>query len=247
MAEEAYIGISMGVLLVLLGFWVRRYPDMLSTFSMMSEEDKKNVDLESAGKTACIWLAVMGIASVVMSCGLSLAGFPGEGLAAMVVVVCAGAVILTVKLRKYDRSRSARKWNMLLAGFLGVFTVMVAVLLVRASRPNGVDISDGKLSFSGQYGMAVKISDIRSVTLEDSLPEIEARTNGVGMGNVQKGHFRLSGLGKCRLFVNLKYTPYLHIVTWSGENIFFNSRDPELTRSIYGRLVELMSWPEKNP
>lgn len=57
MAEEAYIGISMGVLLVLLGFWVRRYPDMLSTFSMMSEEDKKNVDLESAGKTACIWLS----------------------------------------------------------------------------------------------------------------------------------------------------------------------------------------------
>lgn len=46
--------------------------------------------------------------------------------------------------------------------------------------------------------MTLKASDIRRVELRDSLPDIEMRTNGIGMGNIQKGHFLLKDIGVCR-------------------------------------------------
>ena len=75
----------------------------------------------------------------------------------------------------------------------------------------------------------------------DCLPEIEARTNGIGMEYVQKGNFRLEGIGACRLYVNLKYSPFVHIVTAGAGHIFFNTEDSVMTKELYDRIrLEIM-------
>ena len=81
--------------------------------------------------------------------------------------------------------------------------------------------------------MTVDRGSIRSVQLLDSLPEIEVRTNGIGMGNIQKGHFRIEGFGSCRLYVDLKYPPFVLLGLDTGENIIFNTLDPDETESLY--------------
>ena len=41
-----------------------------------------------------------------------------------------------------------------------------------------------------------------------------------------------------QLYLNLKYSPYVHIVTASGEHIFFNTKDPSQTKDLQASLAE---------
>lgn len=114
----------------------------------------------------------------------------------------------------------------------------IAVLTLSLMKPNDIEVTSESLRISGNYGIEVRLDDIRSAELVDSLPKIKFRTNGIGAGNIQIGHFRMQGIGKCRLYLNLKYSPYVHIVTASGEHIFFNTKDPSKTRELQASLTD---------
>lgn len=114
----------------------------------------------------------------------------------------------------------------------------IAILAVSLMKPNDIEVTSECLRISGNYGIEVRLDDIRSAELVDSLPKIELRTNGIGAGNIQVGHFRMQGIGKCRLYLNRKYTPYVHIVTASGEHIFFNTEDPARTGELQASLAD---------
>ena len=79
----------------------------------------------------------------------------------------------------------------------------------------------------------VSIDEIQSCEMLEKMPEITLRTNGIGLPNVRIGHFRVSGIGKCRLYINLKYPPFVHVTTVSGKHIFFNTKDPEVTAGLF--------------
>ena len=96
---------------------------------------------------------------------------------------------------------------------LGLVAVGIAIALWGASRPNRIELNGESLTIKGNYSHTIAIDDIESVVLADKLPEIVLRTNGIGFRHIKVGHFRLKGTGKCRLYVNLRYPPYVHIVT----------------------------------
>lgn len=120
---------------------------------------------------------------------------------------------------------------------LGLIAAGIAVTLWGSSRPNRIEADGEKLSIRGNYSHTIAICDIESVVLADKLPEIVLRTNGIGFRHIKVGHFRLKGTGKCRLYVNLIYPPYVHIVTVTGEHVFFNTPDPDYTMELYNTLI----------
>ena len=120
---------------------------------------------------------------------------------------------------------------------LGLVAVGIAIALWGASRPNRIELNGESLTIKGNYSHTIAICDIESVVLADKLPEIVLRTNGIGFRHIKVGHFRLKGTGKCRLYVNLRYPPYIHIVTVTGEHVFFNTPDPDYTRELYNTLI----------
>ncbi len=67
----------------------------------------------------------------------------------------------------------------------------------------------------------------------ETLPRIEARTNGSALGSYLKGHFRTKEYGPVKLFVDAKTPPFVYLK--SGEEVvIFNLADPEQTITVYG-------------
>ena len=109
----------------------------------------------------------------------------------------------------------------------------------------------GDYRFAGLYNnLALALSDtgdyknaeayfMEAMSIMETLPEIELRTNGIGMGNIQTGHFRLEGTGPCRLYVNLRFSPFVQLVLDDGEIIIFNTSEKDRTMELYESCVEL--------
>lgn len=129
-------------------------------------------------------------------------------------------------------------------GFTAGTLLLVAglvLIIVSSLRPNRIQVTSDSLVITGSYKYSVKLGEIRSVERLDSLPKIKLRTNGIGWPNIKIGHFRVEGIGKCRLYVNQKFPPYVHIVTSAGEHIIFNTKDPENTESLFFSLSAAVS------
>lgn len=136
--------------------------------------------------------------------------------------------------------------NMSAGIILGIVMIFagIVVMLVSISRPNRIEICDGSLVISGSYPMTVTPDGIKTAELLDSLPKITIRTNGFALGNSMTGHFRMKGIGACRLYLKMNRPPFVHVVTSGGKHIFFNTEDPTRTRELFEALNQSKASPE---
>lgn len=238
--DGVYIGLLTGGVIVLSGLLLLWRPDLMSPFIFMSKAELDKVDLKPAGKKACIVLVVTGVICAAANWFLSVSGHADAGIVVMVLSIVIGGIVLLLLTRKYDRNTSAWRYRFTII-FMALFFFVVGAMLLWRSRPNVIEVNEGKVVISGNYGIEIPLDEIRMVEMLDCLPEIEARTNGIGMEYVQKGNFRLEGIGACRLYVNLKYSPFVHIVTAGAGHIFFNTEDSVMTKELYDRIrLEIM-------
>ena len=228
-----YIGLIIAVLLVAAGLVAMKWPGLISFYSLMTPQEREKVDMKkAAGKSSAVIMAVTGLACAVLYYVPYFMGHPALALALCIVAMMAGVIVLTAVLRKYDHNTQRKKANVHII-VVAVFMVAICIMLWSWSRPVRIAVTEDEIEISGSYGVTVARSSIRSVQLLDSLPEIEVRTNGIGMGNIQKGHFRIEGFGSCRLYVDLKYPPFVLLGLDTGEIIIFNTKNPSETESLY--------------
>ncbi len=117
---------------------------------------------------------------------------------------------------------------------LGIILVLLILLfIIYVAQPTKLTINNGLLRISGFYGKTIDMKRIENVWLSDSIPTILLRTNGLGLGPLKKGYFRVKGLGKCTLYLNGIYNPYLFIKTIDGEIIIWNNKDGEYLYEVY--------------
>jgi hypothetical protein len=119
---------------------------------------------------------------------------------------------------------------------LGINAVIVPAILwsVHAGlQPPAVTISPTMFSVhDGFYGADVPIAGIQEISLQDGIPRVMRRTNGLAAGNVLRGNFNLEVLGPGKLFINLGVPPYL-VVKSPGSLVIVNFADPQRTRAVY--------------
>lgn len=235
--SHIFTGVIVGGITAIIGLLCRKYPDLLSPFSLMSEEKKENVDFKAVGKAGCTILVTAGVAGFVLNLIFCATGLADIGITASILSVMLGCIILVSVIRKYDHNEKSGGKYMITAIFLSVLSITIAALLFSWSMPDSIEAGNESLDISGEYAISIKYDSIKSVELLDRLPEIKARTNGIGMANTLKGHFILDGIGRCRLYVNLKYRPLVHIETYSSEHIIFNTDSPQGTGGLYDRIV----------
>ena len=77
----------------------------------------------------------------------------------------------------------------------------------------------------------IRLQSIESVELVETLPSM-IRVGGLGMPNLYKGNFRVSGYGASRVCIQPGDPPFL--VIYSNNNTYFiNDRDSNVTREVY--------------
>src|SRR5690606_9732568 len=104
------------------------------------------------------------------------------------------------------------------------------------SQPTEFTLEQNELKISGAYGTVIPYSDIENLKLSETIPQIELRTNGLGMGSIQKGHYKIEDMGDALLFMRSR-SGVVIIIQCEGEKIvMINSAEPEETGTIYKQL-----------
>lgn len=233
-------------ILVITG-WLIRYKKvywLISGYNTMSSEKKKNVDIEGLGRfisNVCFVISAIILgASVFMAMGN--AAVSGIIFALLVPVI----IYTLINAQKYDGNTRNKDGKMktgtkvLIGSIISVFILAslgVCVLLYFSSRPVEYNLQNGILSIKGAYGQEVPVSEISSLELKQTLPEILLRTNGSSLGNMHKGYFKLKDIGQVKLFLDASKPPFIYIKAGS-ETIILNRDDSDKTKILYEKLLQ---------
>jgi multisubunit Na+/H+ antiporter MnhB subunit len=235
------IVVIFALLLAGCGVLVKKYPNTISGYNTMPPERRANVDIETVASLLQKGFLTIAAATIVIYFAFALLKMPlVAAIAGLLAPIFVGTPILLVMAQKHDKNPRKRAKKHLPAVIVSAITVavlaLVSVMIIRDMRPTEATIADGKITFSGSYGLTVPLAQIEKCELRDEIPRITMKTNGFALGGICKGDFRLDGLGKCRLYIDRKNAPYLFLETSDGRKIVYNSPDPAATREIFDAL-----------
>ncbi len=115
-------------------------------------------------------------------------------------------------------------------------TISVGIMIFWMAQPADIALEESQLRIGGAYATTVRYADIKSLELKTEPLRIETRTNGLGLGSIQKGHFMVKDLGNARLFLRSTSGPVIVIKTREQKPLAINYSDPQDTRSLYHQL-----------
>ncbi len=111
----------------------------------------------------------------------------------------------------------------------------VAMALLAIVNSSGAETTADALILKGLYGKKIPYSLITSSELyEADLPALMTRVNGIGLGFIEMGRYRLKDIGSARLYILKRQKPYLLLRT-ADETILVGlgaGKNRELLESI---------------
>ena len=233
--------IILGCFFIGLGFLVKAAPNLISGYNTMSKENKKNVDIEGLSSLMRNGLIFIGIVIIVGHFLFTWAGLKAFSGFSILIAVFSILPVLLVKAQKYDHNISKNKWVGLVV--LIIAGLFVGSLLIVGMLPSKIEVNDGNIKFSGIYGFSIQKSDITNIELRDTIPSIRMRLNGVSIGSVHKGYYRLETYGKCRLFLHSNQPPFILMTDKAGYRTILNFRSESETREVYGIIKNEVGRP----
>ena len=127
---------------------------------------------------------------------------------------------------------------------IAVFIVaLIAYPIFFANYGNEIIVDDNKIEIKGDYSMDIPLSDIDTVLLIESLPNIKLRTNGISTNKVNIGKFKMADGNKCRLYIN-KSTPLFVEIRLDAQDspseslVFINRKTVEETKLLYDQIID---------
>lgn len=235
------------IIMIILGISIKYFKAywLISGYNTMSKEKKKNVDVERLGVMMGNFCFALAFYMFVIILFLVLE-IPVVSIIAVVLLV-ATIIVLLIRAQKYDgnaidengRMKTGTKIviGVVIAFLLTVFT-LIGILLAQSNKPTNFTVTQDSFVIEGMYGETVKGTDISSVTISDSLPEITLRTNGSALGKRLKGFFNVTGLGNVKLFLNTQTQSFIFIKVGS-RTIILNSEDLASTQALYDKIKNL--------
>lgn len=116
-----------------------------------------------------------------------------------------------------------------------IVIILTGVLFYFSSKSAEYTISDGILNISGMYGEKVIINKISSLDLKETIPKILTKTDGSGLGSMDKGYFKLKDIGEAKLFIDETKPPFIYIKT-DSRTIILNCKESKKTKDLYLKL-----------
>ena len=236
----------MGVILMLTGLLVYKFPLLISGVNTMSKKRLAKVDLEGL-KLAFRNVFLIGGGVMLLIGGLSvLVHVPmGVHLIVLVVVIMALVVACMLLSRRYDlglqgeEGKKERKKNQIGLIITVVTFAVILVFFFKGSKPATVEVTEEYITAKGGgYSTTIPVADISSTTVLVSWPNITLRTNGLSTENVSIGHFRLKGGESCMLFLCEEGGPVLEVRTVDGGLYYLNCATEEETIEMIAKVKQ---------
>ena len=137
-----------------------------------------------------------------------------------------------------DRTEPSGDWSValvVLGIIVAVFAIVVATIY-SGMQPPVVSVTPNAFSVrNGLYSNTVPLRRMTSLSLDEAIPRVRGRTNGVAAGETLRGSFRVETWGSARLYVNVNHPPFVVIHTDDGV-LAVNFADRQQTRELYAQL-----------
>jgi hypothetical protein len=218
---------------IAIGVLVKRFPILIAGYNTMSDEEKENVDVKGLSTFICFCCVMMGIIPILFyyTC-LWLGHADWAGMSQLIPLLCIPYML--IRCQKYDHNK--RHKNRIVAT-ISVITVLVVVIFMSYGvNPSRVKYDNGNLTFSGMFGLSRPIREISYIRISDTIPNVSLRLNGLSVGGINKGLFKLEDGSTCHLFLSSSKAPYIVFTDYSGREIYFNQSSGEKTMLIYRQL-----------
>lgn len=230
--------ILFGATFIGVGFFVKKFPNLMSPYCYMSEEKKKNVDLKAIASLFQKGFLTLGVMTIG---GYYLFDFFKMRLVAelfMVVPIFVITPILLIRALKYDHNEGRKIVKLAPAILVLAIFVVIGISMSYGLTPTKAVVEDQLITFTGQYGIQIPLDQIKKVELLPKRPLITRKINGLAISGISKGIFVLDTWGKCRLFLRGSTPPYLFIERKNGGKILFNSPDSLYTKHVFQKLKQ---------
>ena len=233
-----YFNIGLGIFFVVLGFLVRKYPNLIAGYNTMSEAQKKTVDIDGLSTFMRNVLIGMGILIAISNLILTPLGLQDYVGTAFTFIVLAGTLYLFINAQTFqDRSYAPRSKKIvriiITMVFFGSLVFVVARMIYRGTSSPEFEIQGSEITVSGMYGLTTNYLQIEIL---DELPAVKMKLNGFNFGPTLKGRFDLEGIGKCDLFVETREGPYILIITGEEAPVIINTGSEATTLELADKL-----------
>lgn len=221
---------------------------LIAGYNTASAEEKARYDAKKLGRAVGALLLAVGTAITAMVLVRSMAVYLIASFfipaAAVAVIVYTNKFCLRGETPDVPAAVSAgqtplrrRKTGVavLVAVVLVLPAIVMPVFIWQMSRPPVYSVTGGVLTIRSSYGETVRLADMETVCLQNTLPGGLRKKNGLDAGSVLKGYFT-SDSGDATLFVNTTNPPYISIKT-KFEWILLNEQSAQKTRALYARLT----------
>lgn len=235
--NTAYIII--GLVFIVLGFLVKRFPVLIAGYNTMSKEQKENVDVNGLGRYMRWCLICLGCVVIALSIIFTLLHLTAYLSLVIIVLLFVVLPFVVVGATKYDHNEKRRP-RIIYVAFIVIFIVLVVSgctwLLIYGSKPTVVSVNDFVIRFEGMERSTLKVTAIASVELTDSIPAIRGKVRGFDYMSVRKGNFRLNDYGICKMYTHSSKGPYILIKTIDDKTFIINYKEPEKVKELYDRI-----------
>ena len=238
----------MGVILMLTGWMVYKFPMLISGVNTMSKKRLAKVNLEGLKRDFRNVFLICGGVLLLLGGISTLVHVPeGVHLVALLVVIFALVVACMLLSRKHDLGlqgeEGKKEWrkNRIAIVITLVTFVVILFFFFKGSKPATIEVSEDYITAKGVgYSASIAMSDITEANVLTDWPDFPIRTNGMATEDVGIGHFRKKGGESCMLFVCTNGGPLLEVRTVDGKLYYLNCATENETLEMIAKVKELM-------
>ena len=154
------MNLIVGGFLILMGFLVKKFPDMIAGYNTMSEAQKKNVDIEGLSSMMRNALILMGLLLAVGIPFFRLVGLKVNPVIFMIASVLSITAVMLVLAPTYDRNKYPLYRKALPFVLIVGISVFVGFKIFKTHEPLEAFISENQITVTGEYGLTQEISRI---------------------------------------------------------------------------------------
>ena len=140
------------------------------------------------------------------------------------------------RYEKVRRQYENKRW---LITLILLFVILGGAFIV--TNMTKIELLEDRLSIKGLYGTTIAFEDIAGVSLQNEMPKGLRKDNGIDVIGIRLlGNFSSQELGKLRIYMKSKQSPYLYIELKSDNYryIILTQGSGQQTEALYKELQE---------
>lgn len=129
--------------------------------------------------------------------------------------------------RKYSKALNKKQQRKSKGAMIFMVLVFLAIsaMFWYSMSENQIVIHPEVIKIKGDYGMELKVNEIKSIELVDAQPQSTVKTNGFALQTIKKGYFKTKDGEKIKLLLNSAASPVILITTHKGERIYYSAKN----------------------